>query len=126
MVLIMLSFSGCATTNAVLLSDEVKTNYVVTSGDIDRPYKSLGFVQITKKGLTIFGFVDLKGADLEGMFQDTLVTEIKEHGADGIINLHFHEIQYNNLTRSVFAVLFMFPLPNRVEVTGELVKFEAE
>ena len=123
--LLFLTFvCGCSVTNSYIIPDEIREKYVITSGDVDQPYESLGFIQITRSGMTIFGFKDLKAANLKGMFEESLVEEIDKSDADGIINLHFHEIQYNKWTRSVFAVLFIFPLPNRVEVTGELIKFQ--
>jgi len=121
---VMLLLCGCSVTNSYLLPEEIKERYVITTGDIDQSYESLGFIQISKKGLTVFGFKDLGAANLEGMFQETLIEEIEKAGADGIINLHFHEFQYNKLTRSIFAVLFILPLPNSVEISGELIKIQ--
>lgn len=40
-------------------------------------------------------------------------------GGDGAIHVRFHQTQYLPLTR---VLLFWFPLPTHVTVTGEVVK----
>ena len=122
--LILTLLSACSVQNMYAYPEDVQSKYVITTGDTDRPYESLGYIQITKTGATLFGFLDVNDADLEGMFSEALVTEIDKAGADGVINLHFHETQYTTTTRSIFAVLFVIPLPRAVTVTAELVKFK--
>ena len=116
--------SACSVQNMYAYPEDVQNKYVITTGDTDRSYESLGYIQITKTGATLFGFWDVNDADLEGMFSEALLTEIDKAGADGVINLHFHETQYTDTTRSIFAVLFVIPLPRSVTVTAELVKFK--
>jgi hypothetical protein len=95
----------------------------VTSGDIGVPYRSLGLVQTTRKGVVVFGWVDPAGTDLQAGFDD-LMREARVAGADGVINVRYHQTQYQTLTRAVVLVLFFIPLPAEVTVTGELVRLE--
>ena len=123
LLLLALTFSACTAQNAYIYPESIQKKYVITTGDITQPYESLGYIQLSKGGVTLFGFVDLNDADLQGMFEEVLIDEINKAGANGIINLRFHEVQYTTATRVLFAsLLFFVPLPNVVEVTGELIK----
>lgn len=122
---LLVTLMGCSVKNAYMYPQAIQNKYVITTGDIDEPYESLGYIQITKTGATLFGYVDVLDANLQGIFEDALLDEIEGAGADGIINLHFHETQYTPLTRALFAFpLFFVPLPNIVEISGELVKLK--
>ncbi len=124
--LILLGLSGCTVRNAYTFPTPVQQRYLITGGDTDRPYRSLGQLQITRKGADIVGFVPVVDADLRKMFGEILIRELQARGADGIINLRFHERQYTTATRAVFAVLFFVPLPTEVEITGELIQWTEE
>jgi hypothetical protein len=103
----------------------VQDRYLITMGDTDRPYESLGYLQLTRKGADLFGFLPIVDADLRGLFGKELVRELERSGADGIINVQFHERQWTTAERVLFALppLFLIPLPTRVELTGELIRF---
>ena len=122
--LLLASLAGCTVKNAHIYPQHVRDKYLITTGDIDQPYESLGLIQITKVGVTFFGFIDILDANLQGMFQEALLIELEKAGADGIINMHFHEVQHTTATRIFFLFLPFIPLPNSVEVTGELIKFK--
>ena len=124
LALILPLLTACSVQNMYAYPEDIQQRYVITTGDTDRAYDSLGYIQITKTGATLFGFWDVNDADLKGMFSDALLQEIDKAGADGVINLHFHETQYTDTMRSIFAVLFVIPLPRAVTVTAELVKFK--
>ena len=120
------ALSACSVQNAYVYPESIQKKYVITTGDIGQAYDSLGYIQISKAGVTLFGFWDLNDATLQGMFEEVLIDEINKAGASGIINLRFHEVQYTTATRVLFStLLFFIPLPNRVEVTGELVKLKS-
>src|SRR5690606_19352857 len=91
----------------------------------DRPYDSLGYLQLTRKGADLFGFVSIVEADLEKLFGEELVAELARRGADGIIHVRFHERQWTTAQRVLFALppFFLMPLPTKVELTGELVRW---
>ncbi len=124
--LLLTSLAGCTVKNTYMYPQHVRDKYLITSGDIDQPYESLGLIQVTKVGATLFGFIDVLDANLQGMFGEALLIELEKAGADGIINLHFHETQHTTATRIAFLFLPFIPLPNSVEVTGELIKFKPE
>ena len=96
--------AACSVQNAYVYPENVKQKYVITTGDVDQPYDSLGYIQVTKTGATLFGFVDILDADLEGLFEQDLLDEIEKAGADGLVNMHFHETQYTDATRTLFAM----------------------
>ncbi len=116
--------AGCSAQNHYVFPQAVQERYLITTGDTDRPYQSLGLVQLTRRGANLFGFVSVVDADLQKMFGELLIQEIQRAGADGIINVHFHETQYTLATKILFAFpLFFVPLPTQVQITGELVRF---
>ena len=119
------TLSACSVKSAYVHPRAVQDRYLITMGDTDRPYESLGYVQLTRKGADLFGFIPLVDADLKELFGKQLISELERSGADGIINLQFHERQWTTAQRVLFALppLFLFPLPTRVELTGELIRF---
>ena len=116
--------AACSSQNAYMYPEAIQKKYVITTGDTNQAYDSLGYIQVSKAGVTLFGFLDLNDARLQGIFEKVLIDEIDKAGANGIINLRFHEIQYTTATRVLFSILFFIPLPNTVEVTGELIKLK--
>jgi hypothetical protein len=97
----------------------------VSTGDVPGPYKSLGVVQATRRGVLLFGFADPAGTDLQADVDEQLVPQIRAMGGDGIINVRFQQTQYTAATRILFALLFFIPLPSEVTLTGEVVRLEA-
>jgi hypothetical protein len=120
----ILLVAGCTVRNAYVFPPHVQKRYRITGGDVQRSYRSLGQIQITRKGANLFGFVSVVDADLEKMFGEILIREMQARGADGIINMRFHETQHTVATKLLFAFpLFFVPLPTKVELTGELIRF---
>ena len=117
--------TACTARNAYVQPPAVMERYLITMGDTDRPYESLGYLQLTRKGLDLFGFLSVVDADLQKLFGEELVGELERRGADGIINVRFKERQWTTGERVLFALppLFLFPLPTKVELTGELIRF---
>lgn len=123
---LLASTAGCTAVSVYRYPDSVQQRYLITTGDTDRPYESLGYVQITQKGADILGFVPIVSANLESVFGDALIREIERAGADGIINVHFHERQWTPAQRLGFLLSIVVWVPTYVELTGELIRFLPE
>jgi len=96
----------------------------VSTADVPGPYKSLGAVQATRRGVLLFGFADPAGTDLQGNLDEQLLPLVHSMGGDGVINVRFQQTQYALATRILFAILFFIPLPNESSISGEVVKLE--
>ena len=92
----------------------------ITSGNIQEPYQSLGLLQVTRKGVIIFGAIDPAGTDLNAGFQEML-PRIRQMGGDGLINVRWNQTQYTALAR-VFSIFLLGMLPGEVTITGEVVR----
>jgi hypothetical protein len=123
LALLALVAAGCTAQNAYIYPPAVQQRYLITMGDAQRPYQSMGYIQITRRGAYMAGFIPVVDADMQKMFGEILIGEIQKAGADGIINLHFYETQYTPATRAIFVLFFFIPLPTVVEVSGELIRF---
>ncbi len=124
-LLITLAVSACTARSAYVQPPQVQNRYLITMGDTARPYESLGYLQMTRKGADLFGFFSIVDADINKLFGHELVHELEARHADGIINLRFRERQWTTAERILFALppMFLFPLPTRVELSGELIRF---
>jgi hypothetical protein len=120
-----LGSSACTAKSAYVQSPAVQERYLITMGDTERPYQSLGYLQLTRKGADLFGFLSIVDADLGKLFGGELIRELEARGADGIINVRFQERQWTTAERVLFALppMFLIPLPTRVELSGELIRF---
>jgi hypothetical protein len=118
---------GCTTVNvAAVPSAHDARDVFVTTSDVQEPYQSLGLVQVTRKGVLLFGFADPARTTLEEGLRETLLPEVRRMGGDGIMNVRFHQTQYALPTRVLFALLFFIPLPSQVTFTGEVVRLGPE
>jgi len=117
--------TGCSVRHAYVQPPAVQNRYLITMGDTGRPHESLGYLQLTRKGADLFGFFSIVDADLHKLFGEELIGELEKRGADGIINVTFHERQWTTAERVLFALppFFLIPLPTRVELTGELIRW---
>ncbi len=115
--------AGCSTVNTARLPQGTagRGDVFVTTGDIKEPYTSLGVIQVTRKAVVIFGWIDPGGTDLDDALRD-LIPEARGMGGDGVINLRFQQTQYLPWTRMLGLVLFIVPLPTEVTLTGEVVQ----
>ena len=120
-----LATTACTARSAYVQPPTVQNRYLITMGDTSRPYESLGYLQLTRKGADLFGFISIVDADLQTLFGDELVRELGKRGADGIINVRFRERQWTTAERVLFALppMFLFPMPTKVELSGELIRF---
>jgi hypothetical protein len=124
-LLVVVSTAACTARSAYVQPPKVQNRYLITMGDTARPYESLGYLQMTRKGADLFGFFSIVDADIDKLFGDVLIKELEKRHADGIINLRFHERQWTTAERVLFALppMFLFPMPTRVELTGELIRW---
>jgi hypothetical protein len=113
--------AGCTTVTTVRVPTRAEGDLFVLSGDLKEPYESMGLLQVTRRGVMVFGFIDPAGTDLAAAFLDVL-PQVRQMGGDGIINVHFHQTQYALPTRILAAVLFFVPFSSEVTVTGEVVR----
>jgi len=125
LALIILFGTACTARSAYVQPPQVQNRYLITMGDTARPYESLGYLQMTRKGADLFGFISIVDADVHKLLGDVLIHELEKRHADGIINLRFHERQWTTAERVIFALppMFLFPLPTRVELSGELIRW---
>ena len=117
--------TACTARSAYVQPQQVQNRYLITMGDTSRPYESLGYLQMTRKGADLFGFISIVDADLQELFGEELVKELAKRGADGIINVRFRERQWTTAERVLFALppMFLFPMPTKVELSGELIRW---
>lgn len=124
--LLLVAATGCSASSVYVYPTQVTERFVITTGDVDRPYRSLGYIQLTRKGADILGFIPIVSADLETMFGRELIRELERTGADGIINVRFYERQWTVAQRLLFLITIISPVPTHVELTGELIQFVPE
>jgi hypothetical protein len=122
---VLVSLAGCTTVNVARVPGAARGHDVfVSTGDVPGPYKSLGVVQATRRGVLLFGFADPAGTDLQSDVDEQLLPQVRQLGGDGVINVHFQQTQYTVATRILFAILFFIPLPSESNLTGEVVKLD--
>ena len=92
----------------------------ITSGDLNEPYESVGLLQVTRKGIRMFGVADFAGTDLNSGFQD-VIQQVRMMGGHGIINVRWHQSQYPPVARFI-SIIILGMLPGEVTITGEVVR----
>jgi hypothetical protein len=96
----------------------------LTAEGVEGPYQSLGVIQLTRKGMLVFGFWDPVGTDLAGALEE-IQPQIRASGADGLVNVRVHTTPFTTADRVLGAILFFAPRAAQVTITGELVKMGA-
>ncbi len=121
-----ITFGACTAKSTHIQKPQTQSRYLITMGDTERPHESLGYLQMTRKGADVLGWVSVVDADIDKMLGDELLEELARAGADGIINLRFNERQWTTAERALFLIppLILIPIPTRVEITGELIRFQ--
>ncbi len=106
----------------------------LSTGTSPRPYKTLGFIQVTGYGVEVAGAATVGDSGLDSVLRGTLANEAAKMGADGVINISFlDENPSTPLERGTAAVNSVRNLAagtggvetkNRtVMATGELIAF---
>ncbi len=126
LILVLLCSSACTSINVAKVPDDRAGRGVfVTQEGLSEPYESLGLIQVTRRGVYAFGFADPAGANIDEAINDTLVPQIRQAGADGVMNVRYSMIQHT-LPAKIFGAIFFFaPLPAEVTITGELVRLRS-
>ncbi len=114
------------------LPEEPKGIFLST-GMPQRPFKTVGFIQVRGYGVQIAGFADVGDAALDGVIRGTLATEAAKLGAHGVVNIEF--LDENPSTNAEKAQAASASVTNflsgrgpetkdrYVTVTGELIQF---
>lgn len=126
-VLLLALLSACTTVDTARVSSYPSERGLpfILSGDLQQPYESRGLVQVTRRGVFLFGFADPAGTNLESALRE-LYPQISRMGGDGIINVQWSQIQYPLPSRILGALFFFIPLPAEVTLTGEVVSLRRD
>jgi hypothetical protein len=106
----------------------------LTTGNAPRPYRTLGFAQVTGYGVTVAGMSDVGEAGLDGTIRGTLSQVASSMGGDGVIHIEFVDEnpptdieRVSDLSQTVTNVASgtgEVKTRNRaVVVTGEVIQF---
>ncbi len=107
----------------------------LSTGGAPRPYRTLGFAQVTGFGATVAGVSDVGEAGLDSIIRGTLTQVAARMGGDGVIHIEF--IDENPPTEAERVSDFSESLSNiaskggggvktrnrSVVVTGEIIQF---
>jgi hypothetical protein len=119
-----LATSGCTAVNQARLPSQNGPGQVfITQESVEGPYESLGVIQLTRRGVILFGWGDIVGTDLEQAIEE-IRPQIRKAGADGMMNMRILQTQYTTTARVFGAIFFFAPLAAEVTITGELVKLK--
>lgn len=94
---------------------------LISQQSLDEPYESRGVVQLTRKGVVLFGFAEIPSTDLEAALEE-VAPEIRKRGGDALVNVRVQHTQYTTGERILGALFFLFPFPAEVTINGEVVK----
>lgn len=120
-----LAATGCTAVDVTRVpSYQRRGDVFITAESIREPYDSVGLVQVTRKGVHLFGFADPAGTDLQAAIEQ-VVPEVHRNGADGLMNVRVEMTQYTLLSRIFGAILFFAPQPAEVTITGEMVRLKS-
>jgi hypothetical protein len=120
---LLLALSGCAASTFTRWPAPFLDRPFVTAAGLPpgTPYDSLGLVQVTRRGVLLFGFADPAGTELQSALED-LEYEANQAGADGVVNVRVVKQPWTLAERLAGLVLFFAPFPSEVIMTGELVR----
>jgi hypothetical protein len=131
--------TGCgATVRGAPLSNRPSTGdgrgIFLSTGNAPRPYRTLGFAQVTGYGVTVAGLSDVGEAGLNGTIRGTLSQVAANMGGNGVIHIEFIDEnppteadRISDLSQTVSGVASgtgEVKTRNRaVVVTGEVIQF---
>ncbi len=121
-LLLLFGLSACtAVSFAPLPSQQAQGQIFVSAEGLKEPYDSVGIVQVTRRGVLLFGFADPAGTDLQAAVSE-VEGQVRRAGADGLINTRVEQTNYTTAARILGLIFFFAPLPSEVTITGELVR----
>ncbi|MBM4358736.1 MAG: hypothetical protein FJ096_11585 [Deltaproteobacteria bacterium] len=117
-----LAMAGCsAVSYAPIRTPQSPQDLLITQQSLREPYESKGVVQLTRKGVLLFGFADIPGTNLEAAV-DEIAPEVRRRGGDALVNVRIEQTQYTTAQRIFGAIFFFVPLPSEVTINGEVVR----
>jgi hypothetical protein len=90
----------------------------LSTGGSPRPFRTLGFVQLTGYGVTVAGLADMGDAALDSVIKGKLADEALKLGGDGVIHIEF--IDENPPTDVERAMDFSETLTSGLRGEGEI------
>ncbi|MBL8921759.1 MAG: hypothetical protein JNJ54_23075 [Myxococcaceae bacterium] len=123
--LVLLGLTGCTAVNyAPVPSQRAQGQIFVNAEGLSEPYESVGIVQVTRRGVLLFGWADPAGTDLQAAVNE-VEGQVRRARADGIINARVQQTNYTTAQRILGLIFFFAPLPAEVTITGELVRLKS-
>lgn len=106
----------------------------LTTGGSPKPYKTLGFAQITGEGRAYGGMVEVGDAGFDGVIRGTLSAEAVKMGGDAVIHIEFldenpqtdferYQAAANTVSNFAQGQANVQERRRSVVVTGEIIKF---
>ncbi len=66
-----------------------RRNIFLTTGNSPRPYRTVGFAQVTGYGVTVAGMADVGESGLDSTIRGTMSQVAARMGGDGVIHIEF-------------------------------------
>ncbi len=115
-------------------ADTSDRSVYLSTGGPNRPFRTLGFVQIRGYGVNVAGIADVGQTALEGTIRGYLVEEARKLGGDGVVNIEFLDEnpqtdfeRVNAAAQTASSVAGGKPQVQTTEryvtVTGEVIQF---
>jgi len=129
---LFLLLAGCgAVEHGSRLSDrpEPGPGVYLSTGGSPRPFRTLGFAQVTGVGVALAGVVDVGDAVLDGAIRGTMSEVARQMGGDGVIHIEFTDLNPQTPAERASALVNSMrsrsvSTQNRsLLVTGEIIQF---
>lgn len=118
----VLLLSGCTAVSYTTVPTQTRQGEIfITAQHAPGPYESAGIVQVTRRGVLLFGWADPAGTDLAAAVLEA-ENQVRRVRADGLINAKVQQTNYTTAQRILGLIFFFAPLPSEVTITGELVR----
>jgi hypothetical protein len=96
---LLLLLTGCtAVSYAPVPSQRAQGQIFVSAEGLNEPYESVGIVQVTRRGVLLFGFADPAGTDLSAAVNE-MEGQVRRANADGVINAKVEQTNYTTAAR---------------------------
>lgn len=133
----LLPLLGCkAVVRGGKLSDRPADDHglYISTGGSPRPFRTLGFIQVTGEGRTYAGALDVGDANLDGVVRGVLAEQAARMGGHGVINIEFLDenppTDYERITDAMNTAAHIATGQGQLEerrrtvvVTGEVIQF---
>lgn len=92
LALLALAQLGCAVVvrgSALSSRPHEDNGFYLSTGDADRPYTTVGFIQVRGYGVEVAGLADVGDHAIDGAIKGALSDKAREMGGDGVIFIDF-------------------------------------